>query len=124
MFVLFLFAELAFTMKVTEKCDVYSFGVLALEVLMGKHLGDVVSSFPSPSANENMSLMDLLYRRLPPPTPDVEDELITIARLAIQCRHSHPQSRPTMQMVSQVLSSQNAFSYRQQDITLKSIITN
>ncbi|PRQ21430.1 putative protein kinase RLK-Pelle-LRR-XI-1 family [Rosa chinensis] len=116
--------ELAFTMKVTEKCDVYSFGVLALEVLMGKHLGDLVSSFPNPSANENMSLMDLLDQRLPPPTPDVEDELITIARLAIECRYTHPQSRPTMQMVSQVLSSQNAYSYRQQDITLESIIKN
>ncbi|CAA6662526.1 unnamed protein product [Spirodela intermedia] len=29
--------ELAFTMKVTEKCDVYSFGVVALEVMLGKH---------------------------------------------------------------------------------------
>ncbi|XP_050376473.1 MDIS1-interacting receptor like kinase 2-like [Argentina anserina] len=116
--------ELAFTMKVTEKCDVYSFGVLALEVLMGMQLGDLVSSIPNPSANENTSLIDLLDQRLPPPTADVEDELITIARLAIQCRHSHPQSRPTMQMVSQVLSSPNTYSYRQQDITLKSIITN
>ncbi|KAK8662560.1 hypothetical protein V6N13_092131 [Hibiscus sabdariffa] len=29
--------EVAYTMVVTEKCDVYSFGVLALEILMGKH---------------------------------------------------------------------------------------
>lgn len=109
-------------MKVTEKCDVYSFGVLALEVIMGKHLGDIISSFSTASGNENMSLMDLLDQRLPPPTPEVEDELIIIARVAIDCRHSHPQSRPTMQMVSQVLSSPNAYSYRQKDITLESII--
>ncbi|XP_042479641.1 MDIS1-interacting receptor like kinase 2-like [Macadamia integrifolia] len=29
--------ELAYTMKVTRKCDVYSFGVLTLEMLMGRH---------------------------------------------------------------------------------------
>ena len=29
-------------MEVNEKCDVYSFGVLALEVIMGKRLGDLI----------------------------------------------------------------------------------
>ncbi|RZC90489.1 hypothetical protein C5167_029620 [Papaver somniferum] len=33
--------ELAYTMKVTEKCDVYSFGVIILEVLMGTDLVDL-----------------------------------------------------------------------------------
>ena len=31
-------------MEVNEKCDVYSFGVLAWEILLGKHPGDVISS--------------------------------------------------------------------------------
>ncbi|CDP11414.1 unnamed protein product [Coffea canephora] len=35
--------ELAYTLEVNEKCDVYSFGVLALEVIMGKHPGDFIS---------------------------------------------------------------------------------
>ncbi|CAN6553758.1 unnamed protein product [Malus baccata var. baccata] len=81
---LFLFgnqlSELAYTMKVTEKCDVYSFGVLALEVITGKKLGDLISSFSSPSACENKLLKDVLDQRLPPPTLEVEDELTTIAR--------------------------------------------
>jgi hypothetical protein len=34
-------AEFSYTSLVTEKCDVYSFGVVVLEVLMGKHLGDI-----------------------------------------------------------------------------------
>ncbi|MFQ6630695.1 hypothetical protein Gotur_008570, partial [Gossypium turneri] len=33
--------EFAYSLVVTEKCDVYSFGVLALEILMGKHPGDI-----------------------------------------------------------------------------------
>ncbi|KAI5332537.1 hypothetical protein L3X38_022666 [Prunus dulcis] len=117
--------ELAYTMKVTEKCDVYSFGVLALEVIMGKKLGDFVSSFPFPSTTyANILLKDALDQRLPPPTPQLQDELITIARLSIACRHSHPQSRPTMLMVSQMLSFQTASSYGGlDDITLEQLIT-
>ncbi|KAK9930096.1 hypothetical protein M0R45_027153 [Rubus argutus] len=39
--------ELAYTMEVNEKCDVYSFGVLALETIMGRHPGDLISSLSS-----------------------------------------------------------------------------
>ncbi|KAB2601842.1 LRR receptor-like serine/threonine-protein kinase [Pyrus ussuriensis x Pyrus communis] len=114
--------ELAYTRKVTEKCDVYSFGVLALEVIMGKRLGDLISSISSPSDCENKLLKDVLDQRLSPPTPEVEDELTTIARVAIACRHSRPQSRPTMHMVSQSLSFQTATSTRGPDITLEQLI--
>ncbi|PRQ37477.1 putative protein kinase RLK-Pelle-LRR-XI-1 family [Rosa chinensis] len=114
--------ELAYTTKVTEKCDVYSFGVLAMEVIMGKQLADFMSSFSTPSANRDVLLNDVLDQRLPPPTPNIENELITIARLAIACRHSHPQSRPTMHMVSQALSSQPANSSRLPEITLEQLL--
>ncbi|KAE8688971.1 Endomembrane protein 70 protein family [Hibiscus syriacus] len=35
--------ELAYTMKINEKCDVFSFGVVALETLMGRRPGDLIS---------------------------------------------------------------------------------
>ena len=44
------FPELSCTRTVTEKCDVYSFGVVTLEVLMGKHPGELISSFSTPNA--------------------------------------------------------------------------
>ncbi|XP_038683000.1 MDIS1-interacting receptor like kinase 2-like [Tripterygium wilfordii] len=59
--------ELAYTMKVTEKCDVYSFGVLALEVLKGSHPGDIMSNASSSSAALQVKLNDLLDQRLSPP---------------------------------------------------------
>ncbi|KAF6165645.1 hypothetical protein GIB67_006232 [Kingdonia uniflora] len=41
--------ELAYTMRVSEKCDMYNFGVLTLEVLIGKHSGELISSLTSSS---------------------------------------------------------------------------
>jgi serine/threonine protein kinase len=35
-------AELSYTCVVTEKIDVYSFGVIVLEVIMGRHPGDLL----------------------------------------------------------------------------------
>nr|GMD94105.1 probable leucine-rich repeat receptor-like protein kinase At1g35710 [Ipomoea batatas] len=61
--------EFAYTMEVTEKCDVYSFGVLALEVIMGKHPGDLITSiFSSPISTDGTLLKDVLDPRLSTPT--------------------------------------------------------
>lgn len=100
-------AELAYTLKVTEKCDVYSFGVLALEVIKGKHPGDIIFSGSSPSAKK-MQLVDVLDQRLPPPPPKILDELTKIVNLAIASLNTNPQSRPTMRLVSKMLSAQTA----------------
>ncbi|KAH7858318.1 hypothetical protein Vadar_022355 [Vaccinium darrowii] len=48
--------ELSYTMAVTEKCDVYSFGVLTLEILMGSHPGELISNLCSSADNERVQL--------------------------------------------------------------------
>ncbi|KAL7256720.1 hypothetical protein ACSBR1_010623 [Camellia fascicularis] len=93
--------ELAYTMVVTEKCDAYSFGMVALETIMGRHPGELLSSLASRSA-PNIMLTDVLDPRLPPPTnPVVVGNIVLVAMMAFACVRSEPRSRPTMQCVSQ-----------------------
>ncbi|KAF8369295.1 hypothetical protein HHK36_032690 [Tetracentron sinense] len=95
--------ELAYTMAVTEKCDVYSFGVVALETLMGRHPGELLSSLSYSSA-KSILLKDLLDSRLlPPADQQVTQDVVFAVKMALACLRSDPQSRPTMQRMSQEL---------------------
>ncbi|RVW21394.1 MDIS1-interacting receptor like kinase 2 [Vitis vinifera] len=68
----YLAPELAYTMKVTEKTDVFSFGVIALEVIKGRHPGDQILSLSVSPEKDNIALEDMLDPRLPPLTPQDE----------------------------------------------------
>ncbi|XP_022741882.1 MDIS1-interacting receptor like kinase 2-like [Durio zibethinus] len=103
--------ELAYTMVVTEKCDVFSFGVLALETLMGKHPGELLSMVSKPSSLQNIMLSDILDPRLSPPTSQmVAQNIVHVATIALECVHTDPKFRPTMKQVTQgFLSCQRSF---------------
>ncbi|KAJ4723327.1 putative Receptor protein kinase [Melia azedarach] len=95
--------EFSYTMRVTEKCDVYSFGVLALEVIKGKNPRHFLSSIASPSSNMNISLHEMLDSRLPFPSLDIQEKLISMLEVAFLCKVENPESRPTMWRVCQML---------------------
>ncbi|VAI00449.1 unnamed protein product [Triticum turgidum subsp. durum] len=96
----YLAPELAYTTRVTEKCDVYSFGVLILELLMGHHPRDYLSSMDKRST----LLENLLDTRLPPPEVEITSEIFKVVTVAVQCIEPNPSHRPTMQQVAKVLS--------------------
>ncbi|GMP54814.1 hypothetical protein CsSME_00019855 [Camellia sinensis var. sinensis] len=104
--------ELAYTMEVNEKCDVYSFGVLALEVIIGKHPGDLISSLSSSSSSsstliaQGIFFKDILDQRPLSLRNEVVEQVVVVAKLAFACLHTTSLSRPTMQQVATILSKQ------------------
>ncbi|XP_050271515.1 probable leucine-rich repeat receptor-like protein kinase At1g35710 isoform X1 [Quercus robur] len=92
--------ELAYTMVVTEKCDVYSFGMVALEILMGKHPGELLTSL-STLSSQNLMLNEILDQRLPPPNRSIAQDIFFATSVAFACLRTKPKSRPTMKWVSQ-----------------------
>ncbi|XP_071939089.1 MDIS1-interacting receptor like kinase 2-like [Coffea arabica] len=96
--------EFVYTIKVNEKCDVYSFGVLAMEIIKGKHPGDLTANMMS-SNLEDVELKDLLDQRLLYPNQETEKILISIFKLARECLHADPQCRPTMLFISTLIST-------------------
>ncbi|XP_024929883.3 MDIS1-interacting receptor like kinase 2-like [Ziziphus jujuba] len=92
--------------SVKEKIDVYSFGVFALESIMGEHPGDLISSLlSSPLHAVDVLLKDVLDQRLSPPKGQIADQVVSIAEIAFACVQQSPQSQPTMKQVSQKLST-------------------
>ncbi|KAL6329305.1 hypothetical protein AAG906_016197 [Vitis piasezkii] len=106
--------ELAYTMKVDNKTDVYSFGVVTLEVIMGRHPGELISSLLSSASSSSSSastihhlpLNDVMDQRPSPPVNQLAEEVVVATKLAFECLHVNPQFRPTMQQVARALSTQ------------------
>ncbi|XP_030455086.2 MDIS1-interacting receptor like kinase 2-like [Syzygium oleosum] len=107
--------ELAYTMEVKEKCDVYSFGVVTLEVIIGSHPGDLISSLVSSSSSSSSistalhwPLEQVLDQRIPYPEGDVLGQVAFIVKMAFSCLSAKPEHRPSMQQVSQEISTCNS----------------
>ncbi|MFQ6646560.1 hypothetical protein Gotur_020108 [Gossypium turneri] len=106
--------ELAYTMRVDEKCDVYSFGVLTMEVFMGRHPGDLISylsslelTSSSMSNDQQVLLKNTLDQRPSAPVGQSAQDLVSTMKIALACLNGNPQLRPTMQEVSQALGRQS-----------------
>ncbi|KAM0026520.1 putative protein kinase RLK-Pelle-LRR-XI-1 family [Helianthus debilis subsp. tardiflorus] len=89
--------ELAYTMEVNEKCDVYSFGVLTLEIIMGKHPGDFLTSSQD---MKGVSWTGIPDQRLAPPEEKIAEEVESLVEVAFSCLRESPHSRPSMRDIA------------------------
>ncbi|XP_059291339.1 probable leucine-rich repeat receptor-like protein kinase At2g33170 [Lycium ferocissimum] len=97
--------EYAYTMKVTEKCDIYSYGVVLLELLTGRapvqpleQGGDLVT-WVKHYVRDHSLTSGILDSRL-----DLEDEatvshMLTVLKVALMCTSMSPHDRPSMREV-------------------------
>ncbi|XP_009626686.1 probable LRR receptor-like serine/threonine-protein kinase At1g12460 [Nicotiana tomentosiformis] len=101
--------ELAQSLRLSDKCDVYSFGVILLELVTGR------KPVESPVANEVVVLCEyvrgLIERGAASDCFDrslrgfAENELIQVMKLGLICTSETPSRRPSMAEVVQVLES-------------------
>ncbi|KAM7525655.1 hypothetical protein LguiA_015557 [Lonicera macranthoides] len=101
--------ELAQSLRISDKCDVYSFGVILLELVTGQ------KPVESPVANEVVVLCEyvrsLIERGNASDCFDrslrgfQENELIQVMKLGLICTNEMPSRRPSMAEVVQVLES-------------------
>ena len=96
-------------MVVTEKCDVYSFGMAALETMMGLHQRNIVNLLSS-SSTQNITLKDILNSCLSSPKGSrVANNVAFIISLALKCLHCNAQLHLSMQEVSWRLMASKSF---------------
>jgi len=102
-FILIFDAELSYTSVVTAKCDVYSFGVLVLEIVMGMYPSEI-QSLASRVQHHELVMEDMLDKRPSSPTTVEEKEIALLVEVAFACLQTSPQLRPEMEDVYQKLA--------------------
>lgn len=97
------------SLRASEKCDVYSYGVVLLELVTGR------KPVESPSGNQVLILRDYVRDLLETGSASdcfdrrlrefEENELIQVMKLGLLCTSENPLKRPSMAEVVQVLES-------------------
>ncbi|XP_028099158.1 leucine-rich repeat receptor-like serine/threonine-protein kinase At1g17230 isoform X2 [Camellia sinensis] len=97
--------EYAYTMKVTEKCDIYSFGVVLLELITGRSPvqpldqgGDLVT-WARRSVHAAVPMSEIYDKRLDLSERKTIEEMFLVLKIALFCTSSSPFNRPTMREV-------------------------
>ncbi|KAB8104340.1 hypothetical protein EE612_037187, partial [Oryza sativa] len=109
--------EYAFTMKVTEKCDIYSFGVVLLELVTGQSPiqpleqgGDLVNLVRR-MTNSSTTNSEIFDSRLNLNSRRVLEEISLVLKIALFCTSESPLDRPSMREVISMLMDARASAY-------------
>lgn len=107
--------EYAYTMKITDKCDIYSFGVVLLELVTGKSPvqpidqgGDLVT-WVRRSTQNMMPTSTIFDQRLDLSARRTIEEMSLVLKIALFCTSLSPVNRPTMrEVIAMMLDAKEA----------------
>ena len=99
--------EYAYSSKATTKCDVYSYGVVLMELITGKkpveaEFGETknITYWVATKVGTMEGAMEVLDNRL---SGSFRDEMLQVLRIGLRCTCGSPALRPTMHEVVQLL---------------------
>ncbi|KAG5065304.1 hypothetical protein AAZX31_04G041600 [Glycine max] len=108
--------EWIFNLPITSKVDVYSYGIVVLEMVTGRSITKDIEATDNGVVNQHLSMVTWLKERqkngftcvseiLDPTVEGVYDEgkMETLARVALQCIEEEKDKRPTMSQVVEML---------------------
>ncbi|GAA0154901.1 transmembrane signal receptor [Lithospermum erythrorhizon] len=100
--------EMAYTLKITDKCDVYSFGVVLLELVTGRKPveddygeGKDIVYWVTTHLNNKEETFKVLDRKVV--SEDIQEDMIKVLKVATVCTSKLPNLRPSMKEVVKML---------------------
>ena len=105
-------AEYAYTLQVDEKSDIYSYGVVLMEIISGKRsvdaeFGDGNSSvdWVRSKIKTKDGINDILDKNAGASIASVREEMMQMLRIALLCTSQNPADRPSMRDVVLMLQA-------------------
>jgi serine/threonine protein kinase len=107
----YLAPELPYTCKATKTTDVYSFGVLSLEVACGRRVFSPIAPQSRTllldyvwHEHKKKSILNVVDPRLE--MDFVEEEVLRVLHVGLLCSHPDPEARPNMRLVNRYLNGE------------------
>ncbi|PSS33186.1 Leucine-rich repeat receptor-like protein kinase [Actinidia chinensis var. chinensis] len=102
--------EYAYTLQVDEKSDIYSFGVVLMEVLTGKRSvdsefgeGNSIVDWVKSKIKTKQGPIEVLDKNAGASCASVREEMMLLLKVALICTSQNPADRPTMRDVVSML---------------------
>jgi len=106
----FFFTEYVDTLQVNEKIDIYSYGVVLMEILSGKRSvdqefdeGENIVDWVKSKMKSKDGIEGILYKNEGAECSSVREEMVQMLKIALLCTSRNPADRPSMRKVVSML---------------------